>query len=188
MRRVIHTLLTFLVAVTALTFAVSPSGSTALVLPPRAPSTLVACVTTPTVIAPNMPRTTVPTHRSATTLPSKPKRTVTPAPSSVPAHHSAPAPRGARTVKATGYCSCAVCCGKSNGITASGAKASWGTIAAPRSYATGTRFTISGFGNKVFTVQDRGGAISGNRIDIWFPTHQQALDWGVRTVTLAPVQ
>lgn len=95
---------------------------------------------------------------------------------------------GARTVKATGYCSCASCCGKSDGITASGVKASWGTLAAPRSYATGSRFTISGFGSKVFTVQDRGGAITGDRIDIWFPTHQQALDWGVRTVTLVPVQ
>ena len=96
-------------------------------------------------------------------------------------------PSGTIRVRATGYCSCVKCCGKSNGITASGAVAAWGTIAAPKGYAFGSTFTIPELGG-TFTVQDRGGAIQGNRIDIWFPTHQQALAWGVRTVTLVPVQ
>jgi 3D (Asp-Asp-Asp) domain-containing protein len=39
----------------------------------------------------------------------------------------------------------------------------------------------------VFTVEDRGGSISGNRIDIWFPTHGEALQWGRRTVTITAV-
>lgn len=94
---------------------------------------------------------------------------------------------GGRTVTATGYCSCATCCGKSDGVTASGAKAAWGTIAAPKGYSFGSQFKISGFGDTVFTVRDRGGAISGNRIDIWFPSHAEALKWGRRTVTLTPV-
>lgn len=91
--------------------------------------------------------------------------------------------RGSRTVVATGYCSCSKCCGKTNGITASGARASWGTIAAPRGYAFGSRYRISGLPG-TFTVRDRGGAINGNRIDIWFSSHSNALAWGRRTVTL----
>jgi len=27
---------------------------------------------------------------------------------------------------------------------------------------------------------DRGGAIKGNRLDLFFQTHQQALEWGVQ--------
>jgi len=104
-------------------------------------------------------------------------------------HSSAPRADTSSTVRrrvtATGYCSCAACCGKSDGITASGAQAAWGTIAAPGAYAFGTRFTIPELGG-VFTVRDRGGAIKGARIDIWFPTHAQALAWGRRTVTLLP--
>ena len=32
----------------------------------------------------------------------------------------------------------------------------------------------------VYVVEDRGGAIRGNRIDIFFSSHSKALDWGVR--------
>jgi 3D (Asp-Asp-Asp) domain-containing protein len=28
------------------------------------------------------------------------------------------------------------------------------------------------------TVHDRGGAIRGNHIDVWFPTERQAINWG----------
>jgi len=93
---------------------------------------------------------------------------------------------GSIAVKATGYCSCAVCCGKSNGVTASGTQAHWGTLAAPKGWAFGSRYTISGL-EGAFIVEDRGGAINGNRIDIWFPTHAEALAWGVRTVTLTRI-
>lgn len=94
---------------------------------------------------------------------------------------------GAVRVRATGYCSCVKCCGKSNGITASGKPATWGTIAAPKGYTFGSVFFIPELGGS-FTVRDRGGAIQGNRIDIWFPTHEQAIKWGVHTVSLIPVQ
>lgn len=90
-------------------------------------------------------------------------------------------------VRATGYCSCAICCGKSDGITASGTRVHWGTIAAPRGWAFGTKYRISGLSG-VFTVEDRGGSIRGDRIDIWFPSHAEALKWGVRTVTLTRVE
>ncbi|MHC4720522.1 MAG: 3D domain-containing protein, partial [Planctomycetota bacterium] len=31
-------------------------------------------------------------------------------------------------------------------------------------------------------VLDRGGAIKGNRLDVFFHSHQQALNWGVRYI------
>lgn len=82
---------------------------------------------------------------------------------------------------ATGYCPCVKCCGKSSGITASGAKATAGvTVAMSKSYAFGTKVEIKGMGT--YTVQDRGGAISGNKVDIFFATHQEAINFGRRTV------
>jgi 3D (Asp-Asp-Asp) domain-containing protein len=83
--------------------------------------------------------------------------------------------------KVTGYCPCMKCCGKTDGITASGVKATANhTIAAPRTYPFGTRINLNGYG--VFVVEDRGGAIQGNRLDRFFNTHQEALNWGVRNV------
>lgn len=84
-------------------------------------------------------------------------------------------------VEATAYCPCISCCGKTNGITASGKKAQANhTIAAPSTYKFGTQIEIKGYGT--YVVEDRGGAINGNRIDIFFNTHQEALNWGRRTV------
>lgn len=83
------------------------------------------------------------------------------------------------TFKVTAYCSCSSCCGKSNGITASGTKATAGrTIAADTSkYPFGTKLVINGH---TYTVEDRGGAINGNRIDMFFNSHSEALQWGVK--------
>ena len=75
-------------------------------------------------------------------------------------------------------CSCAICCGKTNGITASGAKATANhTIAAPSTFAFGTQVVINGV---TYTVEDRGGAIQGNRIDVYMNSHKEALQWGVK--------
>lgn len=82
--------------------------------------------------------------------------------------------------KVTAYCACMQCCGKTNGITASGAKATANhTIAAPSTFAFGTKVVINGI---TYTVEDRGGAIQGNRIDIYMNSHAEALQWGVRYV------
>ncbi len=107
------------------------------------------------------------------------------------------------TVEATGYCKCGECCGwrrnlllqpvyaygpmkgerKKVGVTASGTKAKKGTIAADTSvFPFGTRMKVPGYGHGV--VEDRGGAIKGHKIDLFFRTHQQALEWGRRTVTV----
>lgn len=85
---------------------------------------------------------------------------------------------GGETYKITAYCSCAKCCGKATGRTASGAKATAGvTVAAPAKFAFGTKLNIGGH---VYTVQDRGGAIQGNRIDVYVSSHSAALQWGVK--------
>ena len=87
------------------------------------------------------------------------------------------------TANTSAYCSCASCCGKTNGITASGAPAStWYTIAASSSFKLGTVVYIPYFQNQPnggwFVVQDRGGAITGNKIDIFMGSHSQALSFG----------
>lgn len=81
--------------------------------------------------------------------------------------------------KLTAYCPCYDCCGKTDGITASGAKAVEGvTIAADTKILPfGTNVIIGGH---EYIVQDIGGAITGNKIDIYFDNHQDALDFGVQ--------
>lgn len=80
--------------------------------------------------------------------------------------------------KVTAYCACAKCCGWATGITASGAMATANhTIAAPSTFGFGTKVMINGV---TYTVEDRGGAIQGNRIDVYMNTHSEALAWGVR--------
>jgi 3D (Asp-Asp-Asp) domain-containing protein len=81
--------------------------------------------------------------------------------------------------KATAYCACEQCCGKTDGITASGTKATEGrTIAVDtRKIPLGTTVLIDG--NK-YVAEDTGGAIKGNRIDIFFDSHTDALNFGVQ--------
>ena len=87
---------------------------------------------------------------------------------------------------ATGYCSCSKCCGKSTGRTASGTKATAGrTVAMSSKYSFGTKVKIKGYGT--YIVEDRGGAIKGNKIDIYFDSHQDALNFGRKTVYLRVV-
>ena len=84
-------------------------------------------------------------------------------------------------MEATGYCSCRKCCGKSDGITASGTQAHRGTIAVdPKVIPLGTRVYIEGMGE--FRAEDVGGAIKGNKVDIWFPTHIATLNFGRKMV------
>ena len=92
-----------------------------------------------------------------------------------------------KTFNTSAYCSCSKCCGKSTGITSSGAKAtSWYTLAAGSGYPIGTVIYIPYFKNKPnggwFVVQDRGGAISNNRLDVYMGTHSQVLQFGRKTL------
>lgn len=84
------------------------------------------------------------------------------------------------TYTITAYCACVKCCGKTDGITASGVKAVEGvTAATDSSIPFGTKIYIDGVGERI--VQDRGGAIKGNRIDLYFSDHQSALNFGRQT-------
>ena len=85
----------------------------------------------------------------------------------------------------TAYCPCPICCGKwsnmENPTTASGARATAGwTIAAPKNFAFGTKIMIDG---QIYEVQDRGGAITGNHFDVFCNTHQEALNFNMRTTS-----
>ena len=80
--------------------------------------------------------------------------------------------------KVTAYCSCAKCCGKKTGRTASGTKAKAGhTVAASSKFKFGTKLKING---KTYVVEDRGGAVKGNKIDVYMNSHSAALAWGVK--------
>ena len=87
-------------------------------------------------------------------------------------------------MRVTAYCACRRCCGKfADGKTANGHKIRPGDTfaAADRRYSFGTEMLIPGYNNTVVVkVLDRGGAIKGNRLDVFFATHQEALQWGVQ--------
>ena len=88
--------------------------------------------------------------------------------------------------KVTGYCSCSKCCGSATGRTASGTTATAGrTVAASSSLPFGTELIINGH---TYTVEDRGGAVKGNKIDIYFSSHAQALAWGVRYLPVEVIE
>lgn len=90
------------------------------------------------------------------------------------------------TYKITAYCPCRKCCSKTNGRTASGTKATAGrTVAAPAKFPFGTKLNIGGH---IYTVEDRGGAIQGNRIDIFVDNHSTALQWGVKYLPVSVVK
>ena len=92
---------------------------------------------------------------------------------------------GGTTYKITAYCPCSKCCGKATGRTASGTTATAGrTVAASSKFAFGTKLNIGGH---IYTVEDRGGAVNGNKIDIFVNTHAEALQWGVRYMTVSVV-
>ena len=102
-----------------------------------------------------------------------------------------------RVLLTTAYCKCGRCCEwhrtwygrpvyssgrnkgrrKRVGITASGVMAQRGTIAADTSrYPFGTVMYVEGYGYG--RVEDRGGAVKGEHIDLFFRTHGQATAWG----------
>ena len=84
----------------------------------------------------------------------------------------------------TAYCACKKCCGKDPsdphyGITAYGYQVTAGrTIAVdPKVIPIGTEVIIN---DHTYTAEDVGGAIKENRVDIYFNTHQEALEFGVQ--------
>lgn len=94
-------------------------------------------------------------------------------------------PEGQFLINASAYTAAADECGKSDGITASGLKVKINrTIACSAQFPLGTKIKIAGYGT--FVCEDRGGAIKGNRIDIYMETKQEAFAFG-RRILLAEV-
>ena len=91
-----------------------------------------------------------------------------------------------KTLNTSAYCACMICCGKTNGITSSGNIAKeWYTVAAGKAYPVGTVIYIPALADKPnggwFVVEDRGGAITDNKIDVYMGSHSQALIFGRRS-------
>ena len=85
----------------------------------------------------------------------------------------------AEVFTATAYCSCRKCCDKDPssewyGITASGRRARWGTVAVDkRLIRLGSRLRIECFPKTIFRADDVGGAIKGKHNDLWFTIHRK---------------
>lgn len=104
----------------------------------------------------------------------------------------APAPQPAARVRVlkmevTAYCACSKCCGpKAKGITASGKNVSYNQgrfVAADTDLLPfGSKLLIPGYHGDLVEVIDRGSSIKGNRLDVFFPSHEEALKWGRQTV------
>lgn len=92
------------------------------------------------------------------------------------------------TVTVTYYDCCVACCGKSDGITYSGAQAvPYETCAVdPDVIPMGSTVTVDyGDGElHYYRAEDIGGGVKWNRIDICVSSHKEALGLGVRTATV----
>ncbi|HHW60402.1 MAG TPA: hypothetical protein GX404_00680 [Syntrophomonadaceae bacterium] len=92
------------------------------------------------------------------------------------------------TMKATAYCPCAKCnypyYGKPSYI---GLPLGYGIVAVdPRVIPMGSKLYIEGYGHAI--AADQGGAIKGNRIDLCFSSHQEALRWGMKNVKVTVIK
>lgn len=90
------------------------------------------------------------------------------------------------TAVATAYCSCTYCT-DGDGITATGTIATEGrTIAVdPKVIPYGTEVIINGH---TYIAEDCGGAIKGKSVDIYFDSHEDALEWGRKTIEIELVR
>lgn len=90
------------------------------------------------------------------------------------------------TFKTTGYCNCRECCGQWSpevsgkpASTASGTSPKAGRTVAvdPDLIPLGSTVIIDGVS---YIAEDTGSAVTGNVIDIYFDSHSEACNWGVR--------
>jgi 3D (Asp-Asp-Asp) domain-containing protein len=148
---------------------------------------------TPRTIKPVMaPRAAVST--SAELLQDAQPAAATLAPSA-PIAPAIPALKRLRTVRmeVTAYCPCKKCCGPAaQGVTASGLDVSYNNsrfVAADTDRLPfGTKLIIPGYDAAPVEVIDKGGAIKGHKLDVYFPTHQEALQWGRQTINVTIVE
>lgn len=93
-----------------------------------------------------------------------------------------------KDVTVTHYCTCAKCCGKSDGITASGRLATPGvSVAVDPSIIPLGSTVIADYGDGVlhyYRADDTGGAVKGSHIDLCTESHEAAIQAGVRSATV----
>lgn len=93
-------------------------------------------------------------------------------------------------MRVTAYCPCPKCCGPhAKGLTASGCSVTYNSglfVASDNDlFPLGTHVLIPGYANaKPVEVMDRGSAIKGNHLDVFFPSHEQAKAWGSKWLTV----
>lgn len=78
----------------------------------------------------------------------------------------------------TGYCNCNICCGEDNGdMTFTGTEPRAGHTAAadPDIIPLGSEIEVGGC---IYIVEDTGKEIKGNKLDIFFDTHDEAIVYG----------
>lgn len=102
--------------------------------------------------------------------------------------YEAPSSGYSQTMRVTMYTLSYECCGKypddpGYGITASGAYVQEGrTVAAGPGIPFGTRVYIPAFAHwsngGIFTVEDRGGAVGNDSIDVYVESYDTAINWG----------
>ena len=114
-----------------------------------------------------------------------PSITPTPVPPT-PTATPTPQPRDLGVFKITGYSDSPLLNGTDGrGITKSGARTAWGVVAVdPRVIPLGSRLKIDEMGDMVFTALDTGGGIRGNWVDVWFHSDYDAIQHGVRNLTV----
>lgn len=138
-----------------------------------------------------VPTATASTATASTSADTELLHDATPAPepaAELASVHFGPKAKRVRTIwlQVTAYCPCKKCCGPgAKGLTASGRSISYNggqfVAADTRVLKFGTKLVIPGYANETpVQVIDRGGAIKGYHIDLFFPTHEQAKQWGVK--------
>ena len=92
------------------------------------------------------------------------------------------------SVTVSHYCTCVRCCGKDNGITASGRLATPGvSVAVDPSVIPLGSDVLADYGDGVlhyYRADDVGGGVAGNHIDLCMESHEAALQAGIRTATV----
>jgi len=95
----------------------------------------------------------------------------------------------------TAYCPCEKCCGvwatkPGPRVTANGHSIEPNDrfVAAPKNMPFKTKLIIEGYTDGLVFVYDRGGAIKNKKLDVFFPTHQEALNWGVKEIEVFEVK
>lgn len=162
-----------------------PMGKAAESRPARSvpPTTAPIVKTADKIIAKPAPKSNAP----------KPAAQVKSAAQVKPAAEVKPARSRVIMMEVTAYCPCPKCCGpKARGITASGRHVSHNkglfVAADTRLLPFYTKLKIPGYaGEQPVQVLDRGGAIKGNKLDVFFPSHKTALQWGRQKIAVTVV-